>query len=129
MGALEDPKRFSSYLNRTFSSIVPTIISDIARAKDPIERRIEGPLESLFSRLPILRQNLAPQIDVLGQEIQRGGNFMETMLDPTRPQGIKSAPVVDELKRLWDLGYRVTPTQLGDKKGFKTLTQEQNTKL
>ena len=129
MGALEDPKRFSSYLNRTFSSIVPTIVSDIARTKDVVERRIEGPLESLFSRLPVLRQMLAPQVDVLGQEVIRGGNFMETMIDPSRPKKIKSTPVVDEMKRLWDLGHRVTPTQLGDKKGFKSLTQEQNTKL
>jgi len=129
MGALEDPKRFTSYLNRTFSSIVPTIVSDIARTKDVVERRIEGPLESLFSRLPVLRQMLAPQVDVLGQEVIRGGNFMETMIDPSRPKKIKSTPVVDEMKRLWDLGHRVTPTQLGDKKGFKSLTQEQNTKL
>uniref|UniRef100_A0A6H1ZF52 Putative structural protein n=1 Tax=viral metagenome TaxID=1070528 RepID=A0A6H1ZF52_9ZZZZ len=129
VGVLNEPNRIEGYFNRTIGSVVPTIVSDVARSVDTKERRIESPLESLFSRLPVARQTLAPQVDVLGSEIERGGNFVETMIDPSRPSKIKSSPVIDEMKRLWDLGYRVAPTKLGDKKGYKSLTQEQNTKL
>ena len=128
--ALNDPDRFvPGYLTGMAGSIVPTIIGDIARATDVAERRIESPLQSIKSRIPGLRQTLEPRITVTGEELEMGGSFLETMIDPSRPSKIKSTPLVFEFKRLWDRGYKVTPTLLGDKKGYEALTPEQNTKL
>lgn len=130
VGAVTDPQRNAEYVASSFvSSFIPTIINDVARAKDPKERRSENVLQRIQSRVPILRERLEPQITVLGQERQRVGNALEVMIDPTRPSPDVSTSVVQELRRLTDEGYKVSPSLLGDKKGFKTLTQEENTRL
>src|SRR3990167_1270379 len=51
------------------------------------------------------------------------------MIDPTRPSPEVGTSVTDELRRLMDEGFRVSPTALGDRKGFKGLSQEENTEL
>lgn len=127
--ALQDPARFGeAFVNGMVGSVVPTIVSDVARATDQTERRIESPLQAIQARVPGWRSGLEPQVSVLGEK-RATPDFLTVMIDPTRP-GVRSAsPVVDELQRLWEAGYKPTPTQLGDKKGFKVLSQDQNTRL
>jgi len=128
--ALNDPERFTTgYVRSTSGSVIPTIIGDIARSIEPKEVRIQSPLESIVSRIPFARGTLEPRITVLGEELERGGNFLETMIDPSRPSKIKGSSIIDEFKRLWKKGYKVTPTQLGKRAGYKALTKEQNTQL
>lgn len=128
--ALNDPARSAEgYLGSTLSSVIPTIVSDVARATDITERRSETILQRIQARIPILRQKLEPQITALGEEQRRAGNFLEVMADPTRPSKEFSTPVVQELRRLFNEGFKVSPTKLGDKRGFRSLTQEQNTDL
>lgn len=130
VNALSDPDRYAeSYLGSLVSSVVPTLVSDVARATDPLERRTENIGERVQARIPGLRQGLEPQIDVLGNEKEVAGNPLEVLIDPTRPQKDISTPVTKELRRLFDSGYEVSPTLLGDKKGFKALTPEENTEL
>lgn len=127
--AISDPARsFKGFFSGLIASIVPTIVSDVSRATDDVERRSEGITDRLKSRVPGLRQTLEPQVNTLGQNIETP-NFLTTMLDPTRPSEVSDDPVVLELRRLWDAGEKVSPTQLGDKAGFKVLTPEQNTAL
>lgn len=130
--AVQDPKRsFNGFASSLSGSIVPTIISDISRATDPLERRTESPIQRTISRIPGLRRTLEPKVDTLGNKVGTP-NLFEVLADPTRP-GNPSAdandPVVIELRRLMDAGYPATPTQLGDKNGYSSLTPEQNTKL
>lgn len=129
--ALTDPERsFENWFSSMSGSLVPTIVADTARAMDEQERRAIGPKERVQKRIPILREKLEPQIDVFGQDLPRyGGNVLETMADPTRPSKIRQDVVVDELRRLWDKNIKVSPTQLGDKKGYEILTDEENTQL
>ena len=129
--AVVDPSRsFETFFTSLAGSTVPTIIADLARATDVVERKNQGPLERLKSRIPFLREELEPSITVLGGEVPRyGGNPLESMIDPSRPSEIKDTPVVNELRRLWDVGYKVSPTLLGDKGGYEGLTPEQNTDL
>jgi len=101
----------------------------VAKSKDPKERRSESVLQRIQSRIPILREKLQPQVNILGQERDRVGNAFEVMLDPTRPSPNVSSSVTKELRRLTDAGYKVSPTLLGDRKGYDVLTQEQNTEL
>lgn len=130
MDAVTDPLRSGPSLAKSFAgSSVPTFIADVAKAIDPNERRTESILEAIEGRLPVLRESLEPQVDVLGKEQKRVGNFFEMMVDPTRPSPIQSSPVISELRRLWDVGVKVSPTKLGDKEGFKALTPEQNTEV
>lgn len=127
--ALNDPSRFAQgYAAGLLGSIIPTIVSDVARATDTFERRTEGVLGRLKSRIPGVRQKLEPQIDVFGRK-RETASFLETMIDPSRPSAVKNDPLTQELRRLMDSGHKATPTQLGARYGYKTLTSQQNTAL
>lgn len=129
--AITDPERsFERWFSSLAGSAVPTIVADIARATDTTERRTIGPVERIESRLPIIREGLEPKLDVFGQDMPRyGGNPLEVMIDPTRPFKIKEDVVVDELRRLWNKGIRVSPAMIGDRNGYSILTPEENTIL
>ena len=129
--AIKDPARsFESWFSGIAGSVVPTIVSDTARALDDKARRSVGPIQRIKGRIPVLRETLEPRIDVFGQDVPRyGGNTLEIMIDPTRPFKVRNDVVVDELRRLWDADVKVSPTLLGDKEGYEILTPEQNTKL
>jgi len=128
--AISDPTRSAENVaGSTLASGIPTIISDIGRASDDRERRANTIIEKLQARIPGIRETLEPQVSVLGEERERIGNVLEVLADPTRPSEEKSTPVVSELRRLWDAGYKVSPTLLGDKKGYEGLTDKQNTEL
>lgn len=130
VNAITDPERYGEgYLSSTIASAIPTIVSDVARAIDPLERRAENIKERVISRIPGARQTLEPQVTVLGKEKERVGNIFEVLADPTRPYKETLTPVTIELRRLWDSGYKVSPTLLGDREGYKILTPEQNTEL
>jgi hypothetical protein len=111
------------------ASLVPTIVSDTARAIDPKERRAETALQKVQARIPGARNQLEPQVDILGRERASVGNPLEILTDPTRPSPDISTPVTDELRRLMDADYRVSPTKLGEKAGYDVLTPAQNTEL
>ena len=130
INALNDPERFATgYLGQLTASVIPTIVSDVARATDPLERRPETILQKIKARIPGIRRKLEPQIDVLGREKQSIGNPLEILADPTRPYPDISNPTIKELRRLTDAGFKVSPTLLGDKKGYTGLSQQENTKL
>lgn len=130
ISAISDPaKEGATYFKGLLGSVVPTLVSDVARASDGTERRTPGLADTLKSRIPGLRKTLEPQVTTFGQKVQTP-SFLETMADPTRPTVAKHDPVVSELKRLADAGFQATPTQVGDKNGYlKALTPEQNTQL
>ena len=128
--ALKDPERSApGFAGSLLSSTVPTMLADIARATDVSERRTESILQRFEARVPGLREMLEPQVSVLGKEKESIGNFLEIMADPTRPSPSQDSPVVAEFRRLWNNGFKVSPTLLGDKAGFQGLTPEQNTQL
>lgn len=130
VNAVVDPERYAkSYLPNLVASFVPTLVSDIARATDPLERRAETTPQRIQKRIPGARRGLEPQIDILGKERESVGNPLEILIDPTRPSPITRTPVTIELRRLMDLGFRVSPTALGNRRGYKVLEQEENTRL
>ena len=128
--AINDPERFDvAYFGNLLGSFIPTIISDVGKAKDTYERKARSVIERVQARIPFLREQLQPQINVFGQQIERGGSFLETMIDPTRPSKIKNSPILNEIERLGELGYKISPTLLGTKTGYDSLTKEENTYL
>lgn len=129
--ALNDPERsWDTYFSTLAGSAVPTIVADIARATDTTERMSYGPLDRVKSRIPGLRETLQPRVNVFGNDVPRyGGNPLEVMIDPTRPVKIRDDVVVDELRRLWDNDVRVAPTKVGNREGYASLTEYENTVL
>lgn len=130
LDAISDPARSAKNVaGSTLDSTIPTIIADIARATDTKERRANEIFQKFQARIPGIRETLEPQVNVLGQEKGTTGNPLEIMIDPTRPSPEQQTPVIQELRRLWDKGFKVSPTLLGDKAGYSSLTSEQNTDL
>ncbi len=128
--ALNDPERSGPRLARGLvSSVIPTIVGDVAKATDPLERRTGTIGERVRAKIPGVRQTLEPRITVLGEERKVTANPLEIMIDPTRPSKEIKSPVVKELRRLFDAGHKVTPSLLGNKEGFEVLTQKENTAL
>lgn len=127
--AISDPVNYgNTYFKGLIGSVIPTIVSDVARSTDSVERRTPGMLDTLKSRVPGVRGNLQPQVDTLGNNVETPG-FATAMADPTRPGTEKHSPLIDELRRLSDAGYQATPSQVGDKNGYDVLSPEQNTEL
>jgi len=130
ISALNDPNRFGkSFVPSLLSSVVPTIVGDLAKSLDDVQRRTPELLDKLKAKIPIVREELEPRVDVLGKEIARGVTWWESMIDPSRPSVGFSTPVIDELRRMTDAGFDMAPTQVGDKEGFKALTPEENTMM
>lgn len=128
--AITDPERYaSSYLPNLVASFVPTLVSDVARASDPLERRAETTVQRIQARIPGARNTLEPRVDILGREQESVGNPLEILFDPTRPSPTTGTPVTDELRRLTSEGLKVSPTLLGDRKGYSILSQNENTEL
>jgi len=132
MEAVMDPKRsWNGYASSMAGSIVPTLISDIARSIDSNERRTATPMQRIKSRIPGLRQTLEPKVNAFGEEVETPA-FFTTLLNPTRPTEPTTDlndPVLKEMQKLRDEGYLVAPAQLGPSKGYKSLSPEENTKL
>jgi hypothetical protein len=129
LDAIDNPAGYAtSFGSNLISSLIPTIIGDVANATDQ-KRKNAGIFDAAKAKIPGARQTLQPQVNVFGQERQQGGNFIETMIDPTRPSNVLTSPVIQELRRITDVGYNVSPTQLGDKNGYKGLTPEENTAI
>jgi hypothetical protein len=126
--ALNNPDRFEGFFANTVSSIIPTIVGDVAKGIDQTERKSTGVFQKLQAKVPFLRSSLQPVTNVLGKE-KKTGNFFEVLADPSRPSNVLSNPVIDEFRRLKDAGFPASPTLLGDKNGYKALTPEQNTAL
>ena len=130
IGAITEPdKRAEAFVGGLISSVVPTLIADVARGTDEKVRRAETITQRLIERVPILRQSLEPQVDILGQEKFRKENFIEGLIDPTRPSTEIREPVTQEIRRLIEAGEKINTSQLGDKEGYSILTQQQNTEM
>jgi hypothetical protein len=83
--AATDPGRFGNeWLEGTAGILVPSIIGAVARGTDPVERRINNPLESIQSRIPGLRQGLEPQVLASGEERPQRTGVVGQMVSPVR---------------------------------------------
>jgi len=133
--AIKNPERNAKdYIARTVSSFVPSIFSDIAATTDDVQRDVRAQdiygkmYENTIKRIPEARENLEPTVDTLGGKTEEGGVLGE-MIAPTRPQESDATMVTKELRRLMEKDINVSPTKLGPSDGYKSLTDEQNTRL
>ena len=145
---IDDPSKRGLGAIRSFvASFVPTIVSDVARATDTVERESPTVATRIASRIPGARQQLEPKVDILGREVAiagRGGeilpDFIESMADPTRPSQDISTEVTQEISRfiklaeetnngdLADAYRKAAPTRTG-LFGYDVLTDKQETAL
>lgn len=123
--AINDPKRYAeNFLKSNAGSVVPTLVADVARAMDPLQRETNSIPEAIKARIPGLRQGLLPKQDAFGAPQQRQGSPLESMVDPFRAtKAVDNNPLTQELRRLQDANQGITPNadskkdiQVGNKK-------------
>jgi len=130
LSALTDPSNAESWLNQTAGSLIPNALATTARAIDPLQRQINGPVDAIASRIPVVRENLLPKLNVFGQEIARPSSALNTFLNPLKPSQVLNTPFSDELARLASVDQAVLPASF-NKNTFKggKLTPEQVNEL
>lgn len=112
----------SKYITRQAASFIPSIVNQAATVGDPLQREVKTGVETFQSRVPGARNLLAPRKDVLGQDIERKGSVLDTILNPARPSKVRNndSAVVAELSRLMDVkidgeSQAATPARLTNK--------------
>ncbi len=116
LNALNDPTRgLSMFVENTVGSTIPTLIADIARAKDTTKREVNGAAESIINRIPGWRETLPEKLDVFGRPLAEA-NGLAVMIDIFRTSKRElSSPekeTVSELSRLAKAGYTATPANI-----------------
>jgi hypothetical protein len=115
--AVSDPSRYAeTFMKQTVGSAVPTIVADIAGTTDlqggkAVQRETVGVIDQLKSRIPGLRQTLPEKVSALGETVT-AGNWFDTLANPFRSQYTKKSPEIDELRRLYNAGFNVTPPEI-----------------
>lgn len=116
--AVNDPTRSAkTYINSQGSSIVPTIVGDVANATDKMQRQADTLGQTIQSKIPGARQALNPKQDVYGNPLQAKTSGVNQLANPLRPSSdlSKDSPVLTEVNRLHNADVnnkdlQVTPT-------------------
>lgn len=96
---MSEPDRYGGrFLQGLAGSMVPNVIGQPTAMSDPYVRQVNSMLDAVQSRIPGLRQELAPKVDWLGEPTptkERVG-----VVGPSRTQKVSDDPVRKEAKRL-----------------------------
>lgn len=114
----------AKFLEQLGGSLVPTFVSQMAKADDPVVRDIRGIIDRWKSRIPGLSQDLQPLQNLWGQNISRDGGFGNSLLSPVYISKDKNDKVSNELVRL-----KLSPTMPPRKIGGVELTPDQYTRF
>jgi hypothetical protein len=99
--ALTDPERYGEkFLQQIAGSVIPAAVALTARTQDPVLREVRSIGDTLKSRIPGLRQDLVPKIDVWGQSVPYQGAAGPDVLSRAYQSAITNDPVNLELTRL-----------------------------
>lgn len=81
------------------SRLIPSILSDVAKATDPYERKSEKGIQGVKSKIPGLRQSLPIKQSVLGQDLKSEPGA-STILFGTRVRSDKTNAVTKEITKV-----------------------------
>lgn len=112
MNAVSDPERYSStWLESISGTVIPTIVAEVARARDPFYREPTTALEAIKARIPGLSRQVQPKRGVFGQPARRQGGFARRFFVPPIAGPVGGAPE-RELARL-GMGVSAPGKRLG----------------
>jgi hypothetical protein len=103
-----------STFGREAATFLPfsSAIAAAGRGMDEIgKRRPETAAEGFMERIPILRERVAPEVGVFGETTPSAG-FLNTMVNPLRPQRVRTGGLYDVLQEL-----DVSPTRPAKREG------------
>jgi hypothetical protein len=105
--AISDPGRYAEKAVKTLTgSIVPAVSGGIARSIDSTTRDIQGPVDTITSRIPIASETLPAKLTVWGEPVMRPGSPVGRFISPLQISQEKGSPIEKELLKLdLDIGY------------------------
>lgn len=90
----------ADYITTTvYSRLVPSVLSDVARAIDPNVRQGGKGMGGVMSKIPFVSQTLPKKLDIFGNEIRSEG-ALSTLLFGSRVKTDKETEVVKEISRV-----------------------------
>lgn len=102
--AVTDPDRYGEkYLQGLAGTIVPSVVGQIARADDPVQRDARNMLDAVKARIPGLRDTLYPSRDIWGEPLRADEMAGPDFGSPVRMSDVSQDPVNRKLVelRLW----------------------------
>lgn len=113
LNAITDPQRYGkSYVGSLVSSAVPNIVKDVAKSLDPNAREVSSVQDYVAQSLPLVRNQLTPKRDVLGNIVPQEPTGAGAFLDLFNSKTPITNTVVDELSRLNSTGNPATPSKI-----------------
>lgn len=118
--ALQDPGRYLSSLEKQYAgSLVPTAVAQTASVSDKLARQANTPIDTVKSKIPGLRESLAPKKNAFGQNIPNGETGVGAAIDPFYSStNLKTDSTLKELQRLNNVGQGTMPSVQNAKNTF-----------
>jgi len=123
--------------SQIYSRIVPSFMSDLAKAIDTKERQTGKGWESIKAKIPGLRQTLPEKKNIFGETVT-GESFTSDIMFGSRVKTDKETPIITEINRLsvatdkginftnWDKSSSKTLAQFKEKKGQQQFDEAKN---
>lgn len=92
-------------LEQAYARVVPSIVSDVAKALDPYERETQG--NEFITKIPVLRETAPKKVSVTSGVAEELGSPIYDLLFGSRVKEQVTNDVADELQRLNNVGYGV----------------------
>ena len=115
------PQKFIEQL--IASAATPTLVSQMAKARDPVVRDVRGIIDRLKSRFPGMSGEVQPLLNLWGETISRDGGPANNLLSPVYISKVKNDFVSKEMVRL-----KISPHMPGRHIGGVALTPDQYTR-
>lgn len=120
--AVNDPQRnLGKFVNSQGSSIVPSIINDVANATDKYQRQADNVGQAIKNRIPGLRETNPIKQDVYGNPLKQAGGQLGTV-NGFKPSNslTGNSPAITEVNRLHSVDpsnpdLQITPTPIKKK--------------
>lgn len=116
-----------SLTSQIYSRIVPSFLSDLAKATDEKERQAGKGIQSIKAKIPVLRQTLPEKRNIFGEEILTEP-ALSTILFGSRVKTDKEKGIIAEINRLsnaTDKGINFTNWDTSSSKTLSQFKEEQ----
>lgn len=97
---IQQPDQYGNKLAEgTIGSLVPNIVTRLAKTLDTTQRNPQNPLQKIESNLPILSKRVSPKRDLFGDTITNPGEDA-SLIDPFMSRPNKPSPILEEANRV-----------------------------
>lgn len=132
LDAINQPEQSAKqFINNEASSVIPTLVGDVSKAGDNMQRTATSALDAVKAKIPGARETLPVKQDAFGNPLARPEGALGTVVDPLRSTEALDTPLTKELDRLQTQKQGVFPTpaktlEVG-KQTVKLTPEQQNT--